>query len=259
MTKWVRFLLIANVIIFFFQQTMGAGFTNAFAFIPAYALSRPWTIVTYMFLHDPNSFGHILFNMLGLYFFGSRVEDRLGPQRFIWLYFIAGITGGLMGFIFARHSGVIGASGSIYGIMLAFAYFWPRDRIMIWGIIPVEARVLVIVYAIMSVMGAKGGMGGNTAHYAHLGGLVGAFVYLRWLDSQQGAKKFRAAVEPRIPEKALVNWKRVDPKNVHEVNRDELNRVLDKVGRTGLASLSAEEKRFLMSFVPPDDRPPMVS
>ena len=253
MTKWVKFLLIANVVIFFFQMTSPA-FTQNFAFMPALFLRQPWTIITYMFLHG--GLGHLFFNMLGLFFFGSRVEDRLGSNRFITLYFLSGITGALFGFIFPAYA-VIGASGAIYGVMLAYAWFWPRDRIMIYGIIPVEARILVIIYAIMSLMGMGGG--GNTAHFAHLGGLVGAFVYLWYLKHNQGARKFRAAVTPKVPQEKLVNWKRVDPKSVHEVNRDELNRVLDKVSQSGLASLTPDERRFLMNFVPPDDRPPMVS
>src|SRR5687768_11070057 len=114
MTKWVRFLLIANVVIYFFQTTTSPAFTDAFAFRPALALWRPWTIITYMFLHGGLS--HILFNMLGLYFFGSRVEDRLGSKRFITLYFLSGITGGLLSFAFAFYAGVIGASGAIYGV-----------------------------------------------------------------------------------------------------------------------------------------------
>ena len=119
--------------------------------------------------------------------------------------------------------------------------------------------MLVIIYAVYSLWAGLSGRGGDTAVFAHLGGFAGAFLYLRWIETTQGARKFRAAVQPKVADRALTNWKRVDPKNVHEVNRDELNRVLDKVGRSGLASLTAEEKRFLMSFVPPDDRPPMVS
>ena len=109
----------------------------------------------------------------------------------------------------------------------------------------------------ISIFGLKSG--GGTAHYAHLGGLVGAFVYLQFLSRNAGAKRFRTAVVPKVPEQALVNWTKVDPKAVHEVNRDELNRILDKVSKSGLNSLTADERRFLMSFVPPDDRPPMVS
>ena len=83
MTKWVRFFLIANVVIYFAQMTM-AGFTETFALVPALALYRPWTVVTYMFLHDPTGFSHIIFNMIGLWIAGTRVEGidaiaRRGP------------------------------------------------------------------------------------------------------------------------------------------------------------------------------------
>jgi membrane associated rhomboid family serine protease len=256
MTKWVRTLIIANVVVFFVQMT-APSMTDGFAFVPALALYRPWTIVTYMFLHG--GFGHILFNMIALYIFGPPVEDRLGSKRFITLYMLSGISGALLSFLFAYRVGVVGASGAIFGVTLAYATFWPRNQIMIWGVIPVEARVLVVIYAVYSVWAGITGRGGNTAVFAHLGGFAGAFLYLRWIQTTQGARKFRRAVEPKVADRALSNWKRVDPKAVHEVNRDELNRILDKVGRSGLSSLTPEEKRFLMSFVPPDDRPPMVS
>ena len=84
MTRWVKNLLIANIGMFFVQQTM-PGVTDALMFVPIFALRQPWTIITYMFLHG--SFMHILFNMFGLFFFGSRVEQRLGANRFLWLYF----------------------------------------------------------------------------------------------------------------------------------------------------------------------------
>ena len=256
MTPWVKRIIIANVVMYFLQQTSPAV-TPLLEFVPALIIARPWTIVTYMFLHA--GLAHILFNMLALFFFGPRTEDRLGSQRFITLYFIGGISGALFSFIFARHAAVIGASGAIFGVMLAYAYFWPRDRILIWGIIPVEARVLVIITTVLALYSGLGGSAGGVADFAHLGGYAGAFLYLRWIETTQGARRFRQAVQPKVPEKALSNWKRVDPKAVHEVNRDELNRVLDKVSRSGLASLTPEEKRFLMNFVPPDDRPPMVS
>lgn len=256
MTKWVRTLIIANVVVFFVQMT-APEVTNAFSFVPMFAFYRPWTIVTYMFLHG--GITHILFNMLALYFFGPDVEVRLGSSRFITLYMLSGISGALLSFLFAYRAGVIGASGAIFGVTLAYATFWPRNRILIWGIIPVEARILVVAYAVYSLWAGITGSGGDTAVFAHLGGFGGAFLYLRWLETTKGARKFRAAVQPKVADRALANWKRVDPKSVHEVNRDELNRVLDKVGRSGLASLTPEERRFLMSFVPPDDRPPMVS
>jgi membrane associated rhomboid family serine protease len=220
MTKWVRFLLIANVVIYFAQLTM-RGFTESFMLVPALALRQPWTVVTYMFLHDPNSWTHILFNMIGLWWAGTRVESRLGSQRFLVLYFVSGLTAALFAFIFAFNQAVIGASGAIFGL---------RSGI------------------------------GNTAHYAHLGGLVGGFLYLQYLTRYAGARKFRSiATAPKVVPSKPINWQKVDPQKVHEVNRGELNRILDKVSKTGLSSLSPDELRFLMNFVPPDDRPPMVS
>src|SRR3954469_7662649 len=254
MTKWVRFFLIANVVIFFVQMTQ-PSFTDAFALVPALALYRPWTVVTYMFLHG--DIMHIGFNMLGLWWAGTRVESRMGSERFVVLYFISGLTAALFAFIFAYNAAVIGASGAIFGLMMAYAYFWPRDKIYIYMIIPIEARVLLIVYTAISIFGLRSGSG--TAHYAHLGGLVGAFVYLQFISRTAGAKKFRSmAVAPKSALPKQINWQKVDPKKVHEVNRDELNRILDKVSKSGLASLTPDETRFLMNFVPPDDRPPVV-
>jgi membrane associated rhomboid family serine protease len=258
MTKWVRFLLIANVVIYFAQLTM-RGFTESFMLVPALALRQPWTVVTYMFLHDPNSWTHIIFNMIGLWWAGTRVESRLGSQRFLVLYFVSGLTAALFAFIFAYNAPVIGASGAIFGLMMAYAYFWPRDKIYLYMLIPIEARVLLIVYTAYSIFGLRSGIG-NTAHYAHLGGLVGGFVYLQYLTRYAGARKFRSvATAPKVVPSKPINWQQVDPQKVHEVNRDELNRILDKVSKLGLSSLSPDELRFLMNFVPPDDRPPMVS
>jgi membrane associated rhomboid family serine protease len=264
MTPWVTRLLAANVLVFFVEQTSFANWINYLVFVPRYALIHPWTLVTYMFVHDPSGLSHILFNMLGLYFFGPPVEARLGSRRFITLYLISGVTGALLSFFFSPNAAVVGASGAIYGIGMAFAMFWPHERIMIWGIVPVEARLLVIIMTIITLFNGFGslrgrGGGGGIAHFAHLGGYVGAFLYLRWIDKHQGAKKFRTKVTAQVAPDKLQNWNRVDPAKVHEVNRDEVNRILDKISKSGVGSLTAQEKLFLSNFVPPDDRVPPVS
>ena len=110
MTPWVLRLLFANIGAYFVQLTMPA-LTDQLAFIPAFAFREPWTIVTYMFLHG--GMAHILFNMLGLYFFGPRVEARIGSTRFVQLYFVSGIFGALLSMLFAWQSPIIGASGAI--------------------------------------------------------------------------------------------------------------------------------------------------
>ncbi len=253
MTPWVQRLIAANVVMFFVQQT-APGFTNSLAFVPGYALVQPWTFITYMFLHG--SFTHILFNMLGLYFFGPRVEERLGSRRFITLYLISGITGAVLSLFFAPRYAVIGASGAVFGVMLAFARFWPDVQIIFMFFLPIEARFAVIIMTVMALYGGFSGSRNGVADFAHLGGFVGAFAYLKWLEHRAGVKKFRSKTVAAVGKDVLANWKRVDPKSVHEVNRDEVNRILDKISAKGLGTLTPQERLFLSNFVPPDDRVP---
>lgn len=252
-TRWVRNLLIANVAIYFLQQTM-PGVTNAFMFAPGTELARPWTFITYMFLHDPRSIWHIVFNMMGLYFFGPRVEQRMGSDRFLWLYFISGVSGALLSLLLAPNSALIGASAAVFGVVLAFARFWPTDKIYIWGVLPLEARWLVILTIVWAIYSGLTGSTGGVADYAHLGGYVGAYVYLKWLEETKGTKRFKQLAVSPLPDRQLTNWKRVDMQSVHALNRDEVNRILDKISASGLNSLTAQEKQFLSNFVPPDDR-----
>jgi membrane associated rhomboid family serine protease len=251
-TPWVQRLLIANVLVFFLQWTV-PGITDQLAFVPAAILARPWTMITYMFVHG--GFGHIFWNMLALYVFGPRVEQRIGSDRFFALYMISGITGALLSFLLSSYSAVIGASGAIFGVMLAYARFWPRDRVYIYFLIPVEVRWLVIIYALISIFG----FGGGVAHFAHLGGFAGAMLYLLYIDRHQGAKRFRRQASAPTPTKdsLLGNWRKVDRDRIHVVNRDEVDRILDKISASGLASLTPQERLFLSNFVPPDDRKPM--
>jgi membrane associated rhomboid family serine protease len=251
MTRWVKNLLIANVGMFFVQQTM-PGVTDALMFVPVLALARPWTIVTYMFLHG--GMWHIALNMMGLFFFGPRVEQRLGASRFLWLYFISGISGALLHMWLSPHAPIIGASAAIYGIVLAFARFWPTDKIYIWGILPLEARWLVGITVVMAVYSGLNGSTGGVADFAHLGGYVGAYLFLRWLEETKGSKRFRQLAVVAPPDRQLANWKRVNLQSVHELNRDEVNRILDKISASGIGSLTPQEKQFLSNFVPPDDR-----
>ena len=253
MTPWVRRLLGANIVVFFVQMTMPA-LTTGLAFVPVLAFLRPWTIVTYMFLHG--SITHILFNMLGLFFFGPRVEERLGSAKFGWLYFTSGIAGALLSAILAPSAAIVGASAAIFGVMFAFAHFWPRDQILIWGVLPIEARWLVVITTVLALWSGMGGSRGGVADFAHLGGYAGAFLYLRWLEARRGLAKFQRQAAAPATERVLGNWKRVDVAAAHELNREELNRVLDKISASGLGSLTPQERLFLSNFVPPDDRKP---
>ena len=103
------------------------------------------------------------------------------------------------------------------------------------------------------------GSRGGVADFAHLGGFVGGWLYLKWLDRRAGVTKFRSKTVAAGRQGELSNCKRVDPSSIHAVNRDEVNRILDKISAKGLASLTPQERLFLSNFVPPDDRIPPVS
>ena len=256
MTPVVRNLLIANVAAFFLQKVL-PGFGDALVFVPALVLVRPWTVVTYMFLHG--SITHVGFNMLALYFFGPRVEERIGSRSFASLYFISGISGAMLSLFLGGGAPIIGASGAVFGVTLAFAWFWPTALIYIWGAIPVQARFLVIIYGVIALAGGFGIGGAGVAHFAHLGGYAGAFLYLKWIG--RGRRQFRKkAVAPTsdADRRLATSWRAVDTSKVHDVNKAEVDRILDKISAKGLGSLTLEERTFLSHFVPPDDRVPPV-
>lgn len=256
MTPVVRALLIANVGMFFLQS-MQPMVVYLLVFVPREVLFRPWTVLTYMFLHG--GLMHLLFNMLTLFWFGPRVEERMGTRRFTMLYVISGVSGAALSFVFSPMNPILGASAAVFGIMLAFAHYWPTAVIHIWGIIPVTARMLVILTTVGAFWFGFGGFQRGVAHFAHLGGYVGAWLYLKWLDRKRGEFKRRVEATPREAVERVLKWQAIDRHTVHEVNREEVNRILDKITAKGIGSLTSQERIFLSNFVPAEDRTPPVS
>jgi membrane associated rhomboid family serine protease len=186
--------------------------------------------------------------MLGLYFFGPRVELELGGARFLWLYFISGLMGAVLSFFFTPFVAIVGASGAIYGVFLAYAFFWPRDRIFIWGILPIEARWLVVGMTALSLFGGFGSSGG-IAHFAHLGGFVGAYIYLKLIDRRVHRAQLTAVPAPAVVSRGAVDrWAKIDRAKLHEVNRDELDRIRMMISTNGVETLSQQEISFLDRF-----------
>lgn len=247
MTPWVARLIFANVGVFLLTA-FAPAVVLPMALVPAFIPYRPWTLLTYMFLHA--GFGHLLFNMLGLYFFGPRVESRLGGRRFLGLYLTSGLVGALLS-IATPHARIVGASGAVFGVMLGFARYWPREPIYLWGVFPVEARVLVVVTTVLALWGAFSRATGGIAHFAHLGGYVGGYVYLRWVEARSPAARFRAQLAPkpkRTSDADIERWRRIDASALHPVNREELERVLAKVNAEGIPGLTPGEREFLERF-----------
>ncbi len=252
MTPWVMRLLVANVVVFLATRAFPQLYFP-FAFRPLNLLSAPWTVITYMFLHANGM--HLLFNMIGLFFFGPRLEMRLGSRSFLTLYILAGLGGAIFSFLEPR-SAVVGASGAVYGVLLGFAYFWPRELIYIWGILPIQAWMLTALLVVVSLWSGISGAGGNTAHFAHLGGLFTGFLYLWYAGVRRKArvKPFKANPSPAgkpfqrpaaRERDALTRWRTIDVKSLHMLNQAEVEALLERAETKGVADLSEEEHAFL--------------
>jgi len=181
----VRALIIANALVFLWQtiaQFMGSGdLIQIFGLRPALVLGRLylWQLVSYLFLHG--DFLHILFNMFALWMFGSELERYWGSRSFLRYYFITGIGAGL--FSVAADPGslipTIGASGAIYGILLAYGMMFPDRYVYLYFLVPVKVKYFVAVMGVLAFVSALGSPGGPVAHIAHLGGMVVGFIYLK--------------------------------------------------------------------------------
>jgi membrane associated rhomboid family serine protease len=246
MTFWVLRLIAANVVMFVI--TMAAPqVTQMFMLVPIWVFERPWTLVTYMFLHA--NIWHLFFNMLGLYFFGPRLELEIGSRHFFWLYMVSGLMGAALSFVFTPYTAIVGASGALFGVLYGFAHFWPREPIYIWGVLPIEARWLVIGMTALSLFGGFGGGGGGIAHFAHLGGFVGGFAYIRVLGRRQRMRRSgeeRSLFSPSTAD--LKRWSQIPRERLHEVNRAELDRIMTKIKTIGPQSLTPTERAFLDRF-----------
>jgi membrane associated rhomboid family serine protease len=259
LTPWVQRLLIANVVVFMLD-TMNPVIGYYLAFEPAAVLLRPWTMFTYMFVHQ--GFMHMFWNMLGLFFFGPPLEGRWGSKEFIKYYVIAGLGGAALSFVFAPSSSIVGASAAVYGVMLAFAMNWPDAPIYIWGILPVKAKYLVGVLGAVSFMSMlQPGRSDNIAHAAHLGGFVAGFLYLKFsgpggpfsnFTRMMNRRKLKVVSDAERPRPQPVGRTSSTPPAARrrgagedEKLLDQLDRVLEKISTQGMHSLTPEERRLL--------------
>jgi membrane associated rhomboid family serine protease len=199
-TPVVKSLIIINAVFYLlliFSKETAYFLISQLSLIP-YSVTHEfqlWRLVTYMFLHG--GMMHILFNMLFLWWFGSELEKHWGQAPFLIYYFVTGIGGGLFHLLQPNSEiPVIGASGAIMGILLAYGLKWPNRTVLLWFIIPIKMKYLVIISVVIEFIGAINTSGGSgIAHLAHLGGMIVGFLYLNlnrfrwWLKDVRYRKK----------------------------------------------------------------------
>ncbi len=292
-------LLIINVLMFFATWVFarqGVDLNNLFGlhFFLASDFSL-YQLFTYMFMHA--NFTHILFNMFSLWMFGCVVENVWGPKKYLFYYLACGVGAGLIqllaqfgefyvmatdqipGFGFgdvmtvARNSQAVlnlwttvGASGAIYGILLAFGMLFPEQRMFIFPLpVPIKAKWFVCIFVAIELLSALGTSGSSVAHFAHLGGALFGYIMIRYWRNHPGGGGYGRSRGQQFFDRMKDNWERRSHRKADETRRgdnqrresdwdynarrkarqDEIDRILDKVRRSGYDSLTDEEKAKL--------------
>jgi rhomboid family protein len=179
-------LIVANVVVYLLQLAGGDALTAHFGLWPlSTPLFAPWQLITYAFLHSPDNLAHIFFNMFALFMFGPSLENLMGGKRFTLYYFVCVLAAGLAQTAVTAAAGsvypTVGASGGIFGVLFAFALFFPQVRLAIYGIIPMPAWLFVTLYGILELIFGVTNTQAGVAHFAHLGGMLGgALLIFYW-------------------------------------------------------------------------------
>jgi membrane associated rhomboid family serine protease len=180
----VFWLIGINLLVFLAEQVFGSQLIEyLFSMIPALIVTRHWlwSFVTYMFLHA--GLGHIFFNMFALFIFGTQVERQMGSREFLLFYLVSGALAGVFSFAVYFFTGaywinLVGASGAIFAVQLAYAVYYPNSLIYLWGLLPLRAPVMVLGFTALELFFMITGRAGNVAHITHLAGFGIGWLYL---------------------------------------------------------------------------------
>ncbi|MBI2619449.1 MAG: rhomboid family intramembrane serine protease [Ignavibacteriales bacterium] len=267
----IKWLLITNGGVFLLMMFMGSfrldgvplGYviTEYFALLPLGAGFLPWQLVTYQFMHG--GFWHLFFNMFfGLWMFGMEVEHMWGSRKFLFFYLMCGVVAGIvqlvLGPILERPSIVVGASGAVYGVLVAFGMMFPDRYIFLYFLIPIKVKYFVIFLIAVGLFSI--GTPTDVANLAHLGGALAGYMYVlydrkrlpldnvfhkvrRWWESYSVTQQRPQETDPEGETKVF------DIRDGSEIEQQEMQKriddILDKIGHGGYQSLTEEEKRIL--------------
>ena len=257
-TPWVGRLIIANAVVLLLLMTVftSPALLDVLKFTPSQAVGRPWTFLSYMFVHV--GLLHLLANMIMLFVFGSPVESRMGSRTFLLYYLSCGLGAALFSLGLSGIVSVgpfVGASGAVLGVAVAFAMFWPDAELLVFPIpIPLKARTFVLVLLALDFLGAVY-FNDEVAHIAHLGGALSGYLFFRL----QSLSRRSPHPPPRAVERVVMVQSgasepehRTPPVPIRARRRPdgdpvaaEVDRVLDKINEKGIGSLTQAERRFL--------------
>lgn len=255
----IKTLLALNAGMFFIQF-LGYPLIGMFGLVPEQVAKWPlpefWRLATYLFLHG--GFWHLAFNLFALWMFGMPVESQWGGREFLKYYFLCGVGAALISVALAPHSSIpiIGASGAVYGLLVAFAMLYPDAVVYLYFLIPVKAAHMALLFgAVEFFMGASSATPG-VARFAHLGGMVTGYLYIRWWWVWKVKLKtaFRNLISGDDDDEAAAPRPRPTRRRVpiappaEEDHMAEIDRILDKILESGLESLTDSERTLMRRY-----------
>jgi membrane associated rhomboid family serine protease len=180
LTPVIKNLMIIMGAVFLLQMLVSGWIELYFGLVPILVWRKYflWQLLTYIFLHG--DFLHILFNLFSLWMFGGELENYWGSKKFLFYFLFCGIGAGFCTVVFTPYQfiPVIGASGAIFGILLAFGWLFPNRPVLIYFLFPIPAKYMVIIFGLFELYSSRSGAGGGIAHLTHLGGLLFGFFYM---------------------------------------------------------------------------------
>ncbi|MCU0843471.1 MAG: rhomboid family intramembrane serine protease [Spirochaetes bacterium] len=258
---WVVKLIIINVVAYVFQiftasnQTAHSmsALTYYLGLTPSLVVEKGfiWQVVSYMFLHSTSGFFHIFFNMYAVLIFGTPIEQEWGSRKFLGYYFFCGAGAGISILVInlisqggAYHIPTIGASGAVFGLLLAFGMLYPNAEILLFFFIPIKAKYLVILYGLVELYLELFGGHSSISHVGHLGGLFFGIVY--FLVTRRSSLKFRAKIfAARMEKKAAEIVPKIGSTAAAQDERAKQKDLLARLGKGGPAALSDDEVQYI--------------
>ena len=257
-TKGVKLLLILNIIVFLLVEISGMQFElfySNFGLVPAKVWSSfmIWQPITYLFLHG--GFIHLLFNMFVLWMFGKDLENQWGYIPFLKYYFACGIGAGIATSIFGWGSftPVIGASGAIYGLLLAYGLTYPNRLVYLYGIFPIKVKFMVIGMGVIAFFASMTSTNSTVSHITHIAGMVVGLIYLQSKLNFKNLKLW--LIDRKIHS---LNVKISKRENSHHQLQKKVDKILEKLNTEGWDGLTEAEQKVLhtASKTYSQDRPP---
>jgi membrane associated rhomboid family serine protease len=245
----VKVLLTATVGVFVAQWVFslvgGPGLVGFFGLTPARVTGHLWLwqTVTYLFLHGGPF--HLLFNCYMLWALGKVIETQWGTKSFLFYYLLCGVGAAIVNVIVEPHAmtPVIGASGAIYGLLVAFAMMYPNAVFLVMFIVPLKAKHAVIFFALLELMFSASANQSHIANLAHLGGMATGFLYLKSHTWRYDFRFWRG----RVTEWTRTKTAPRPPMQFHELGA-EVDRILEKISQKGRASLTRDERNLLERY-----------